>query len=137
VPIDAGMPRVSFVYAIVSIFWNFEPPRQVFHVRNGTGRARGYSKGVSPLRILGLVAATALLAVSALPAVAQQEGPRTSVTIYKAPPRSFLTQGNYVRARTYRALEGTAAYQPAWPTDGIAGYGRYPLPDSWTFPGIR
>ena len=81
--------------------------------------------------------ATALLAVSTLPVLAQQEGPRTSVTIYKAPPRSFLTQGNYVRARSYRALEGTAMYQPAWPTDGIAGYGRYPLPDAWEFPGIR
>jgi hypothetical protein len=89
------------------------------------------------LRILGLVAAVMLVAAPALPAAAQQEGPRTSVTIYKAAPRSFLTQGTYVRPRSYRALEATAAFQPAWPTDGIAGYGRYPLPDAWTFPGIR
>lgn len=89
------------------------------------------------MRILGLVSAALLVAVSTLPAAAQQEGPRTSVTIYKAPPRSYLTQGNYVRVRPYRALERTAMFQPAIPGDGITGFGRYPLPDAWTFPGLR
>jgi hypothetical protein len=92
---------------------------------------------VSQVRIIGLLAAAAVAVVYSLPAAAQQEGPRTSVTIYKAPPRSYLTQGTYVRPRTARSLERSAMYQPAWPTDGITGYGRYPLPDSWTFPGIR
>lgn len=93
--------------------------------------------GVFQVRILGLVAAATLVVVYSLPAAAQQEGPRTSVTIYKAPERSYLTQGNYVRPRSYRSLEATAMFQPAMPTDGITGFGRYPLPDAWTYPGIR
>jgi hypothetical protein len=90
------------------------------------------------VRILGSLCAAALFVSIAVPASAQQEnGPRTRVTIYKSPERSYLTQGPVARPRSGRDLEATAMYQPAIPGDGIAGFQRYPLPGAWEYPGSR
>lgn len=92
------------------------------------------------MHVKGIVLVSALaLAASAQLAAAQApapQAPATSVTIYKVPQRSYLTQGPVATPRTSEDYAASPIYQSSMPGEGIAGFSDYPLPRGFDLPGF-